>query len=295
MRRLVGFYRLGTAWTGLGCDDGRTISAEFIGRPTGGHSNVNSRVPAEPRARAIASSHDKVAQHSRLQPIPLVIRQCNGTRSLYSVRVVDRRQPWSRAPHASGSTAASSFPARNVASREEPLVETGRAGQTLAANAPLRLSTVESEQVANITASSMVGAGGAPAPNLITGGSSVSRLTASAPSQHLSPSAQHSPATVEASPAPRAISGHVLSAGRHIAEKSRASIACTRCRRNKTRCRNKNDETPCEACEERGVGNKCDYTNASPAVGNGSFGGNRRESAFGDVEVSVPSMPRQSF
>jgi hypothetical protein len=168
-------------------------------------------------------------------------------------------------------------PARNVVSHRELLVETGRAGQTLD-NAPPRLSTVEFEQIANITASSMVGTSSAPAPNLTTG---VSWLT-SAPLQHPSPSAQHSPATS------RAVSSHVLRPGQHTAEKSRASIACTQCRRNKTRCRNKNDESPCQACEERGKGHTCNYTDAAQA-------GSRPGSAFKDAEVSVPTLPRPSF
>jgi hypothetical protein len=138
-------------------------------------------------------------------------------------------------------------------------------------------------------------------------GGSASRLTAappvrayqlpqpqpSPPLQHPSPQAQQSPSTVEASPlltpVPPNFNGHVETTGRHvITEKARASIACTSCRRNKTRCRNKNDGSICEACEERGK--VCDYQTASPATGSGSYPSKRRESTIGEVDVSAQIM-----
>jgi hypothetical protein len=158
----------------------------------------------------------------------------------------------------------------------------------------------------------MVGAGGAPSASPTAGrGTSLSRLTAappgrpyqlpqpqpSPPLQLPSPQAQLSPSTVEASPlltsAPRNVNvngngtGHVVATGRQMTEKARASIACTRCRRNKTRCRNKNDGSPCEACEERGKGRECDYTIASLATASASYPGHRRESATGEIDVST--------
>jgi hypothetical protein len=151
----------------------------------------------------------------------------------------------------------------------------------------------KSDQDVNVTALTMVSTSGAPTPTATTREKSTSQIPiVSAHSQHPFPPAQHSPATVEASHVTCAIRGHVLSGGRHIKEESRASIACTRCRQNKTRCKNENNQTSCEACKERGVRNECNYTNASPAVSNKNYASSHRKSTFKVIEVSTPTMPR---
>lgn len=110
----------------------------------------------------------------------------------------------------------------------------------------------------------------------------------SRPVQQSSPQGPQSPSTLDASPmvTPGASTpkGHVDDAGRRIhgADRARASIACTSCRRSKTKCNNKGQGTTCIACAEK---NKfCDYSNTD-ASATGVV--KRRESTVGDVDVSA--------
>ncbi|KAH3952827.1 hypothetical protein HBH98_179290 [Parastagonospora nodorum] len=108
----------------------------------------------------------------------------------------------------------------------------------------------------------------------------------SRPVQQSSPQGAQSPSTLNASPmvTPGASTpkGHVDDTGRRIqgADRARASIACTSCRRSKTKCNNKGQGTTCIACAEK---NKfCDYSNTDAST-TGVV--KRRESTVGDIDT----------
>jgi hypothetical protein len=110
----------------------------------------------------------------------------------------------------------------------------------------------------------------------------------SPPSQHQqlqSPLTQLSPSTVKASP--QQTPGPLDAAG-GIAEPSakrgmRSQIACTRCRRSKTKCENTGQGTTCKACAN--TNRDCTWDHAAVASTTGSV---RRESTA-DFDVSRPS------
>ncbi|KAF2031979.1 hypothetical protein EK21DRAFT_43906, partial [Setomelanomma holmii] len=108
-----------------------------------------------------------------------------------------------------------------------------------------------------------------------------------------SPLTQPSPSTVEASPlqtpGPSDTNGFAQATGRRPEGRMRASIACARCRRSKTKCENGGSGTVCKSCAI----NKrpCEYKDApaTPTSG-GTYQG--RESTTGEVDVQPKKRKR---
>jgi len=95
---------------------------------------------------------------------------------------------------------------------------------------------------------------------------------------------QYSPSTVDASPqhtpAPPIANGYAEAPGPRLepTPRMRASIACIRCRKNKTKCDNRGDRnTTCQSCLR--VKEPCQYSDAYAPF--------RRETSIGEADVST--------